>query len=99
MTLDIFAEAVEEGIEAREYYQERNPEAAEAFLDELDRLLDRIEVEPFSFPKDEHGTRKALFNRFPYKVVFKPGDKLIAVLAIVHQHRRASYWRERLRRI
>jgi hypothetical protein len=67
LTLNTFAEAVEEPRETRDYYQERNPEAAEAFLDELDRLLDRNEVEPFSFPKDEHGTARRSSTASPIK--------------------------------
>jgi hypothetical protein len=36
-----------------------------------------------------------LLRRFPYAAYFVIGDELPVIIAVLHQHRRPSAWRER----
>jgi hypothetical protein len=41
--------------------------------------------------------RRYVLREFPYELVYRyqPGDDVVRVIAIAHQHRRPGYWRRR----
>jgi plasmid stabilization system protein ParE len=94
-SLSIHAAALKEAELAIEWYRERSPRAAPRFLDELDRIIERVLQNTAQFPEYEFGTRRAFFHRFPYFVVFREKSK-IEVIAIVHGRRRPRYWEARV---
>lgn len=51
------------------WYFERNPTAAVAFLDEIDRAIEAIAENPSSWPPYLEGTRRFILRRFPFSVV------------------------------
>ena len=63
--------AIEEAELATEWYRQRSPRAAQRFLDEIDRLIQRVAEHPAQFPRYEAGTRRAFLRRFPYFIVFR----------------------------
>jgi plasmid stabilization system protein ParE len=97
LPIELHPEAVAEARGAREWYEERSPVAAGAFMAELDLAIDRISSSPDRWATYLHGTRRYLLNRFPYFIVYrKTGDKL-QVVAVAHGRRRPGYWRYRLK--
>lgn len=74
-------EAIAEARAARQWYEERSPAAAEAFLQELDHAIAQIEEFPEGWPPYMVGTRRYILRRFPYSVVYRRRDAAIQVLA------------------
>jgi len=79
--------ALEEAEEATGWYQQRSRRAAELFLDELDRAIERIGENPRQFPEYEFGTRRIVLRRFPYLVVFRETADGAETIAVAHGHR------------
>jgi plasmid stabilization system protein ParE len=81
---------------AREWYQERSPAAANAFMKELDHAIEQIAKFPGRWPTFRHGTRRFLLGRFPFSVVYWEGQQSIEIVAIAHARRRPGYWKARI---
>ena len=94
-TVRFHPDAVEEAEAATDWYVERSPRAAERFLDELLRGIDRIAENPEQFPKFVFGTRRMVLTNFPYLIVFRATDTTIEIVAVAHGRRRPGYWRNR----
>lgn len=79
------------------YYDEAEPDLAQQFVDELDRLLLRLSTFPRSAqPVQGYGTvRRALMRRFPFAVLYVVGDDGTTVLRVIHTARSAQEWPER----
>ena len=93
--VDLHPEATAEARAAFLWYAERNPSAANAFIAELDHAVREIRNSPERWPRHLHGTRKFLFRRFPYSVIYRITDAAIQVVAVAHQRRRPGYWKTR----
>jgi plasmid stabilization system protein ParE len=94
--VEIHPAALEEAQAAAEWYRQRSVPAAEMFLDEIERSVDRIrdfgeQCPPFTF-----GTRRLLLRRFPFAVVFRALSGRIEIIAFAHARRRPGYWRTRV---
>ncbi len=85
-------EAVQEARAARKWYLARNPEAAEAFMAELDEAIEQIEQAPRQWPPYLGGTRRYLLHRFPFFVVFREAATRVEIVAVAHGRRRPGYW-------
>jgi plasmid stabilization system protein ParE len=81
---------------AIDWYRQRSPRAAQRFLDEIDRLVNRIADHPTQFPSYEAGTRRAFLRRFPYFLVFREIQGETQIVAIAHGRRRPGYWKKRV---
>ena len=88
-------DAIEEARAAYEWYRERNPQAALAFAHELDAAVDGAAESPGTWPPYLNGTRRKLFTRFPFAMVYRDTGDCLEVVAVVHQRRRPGYWRDR----
>jgi plasmid stabilization system protein ParE len=95
-TARIHPDALQEAEAATDWYAERSPRAAERFLDELTRAIDRIAGNPEQFPKFVFGTRRMVLTKFPYVIVFRETDSVVVIVAVAHSRRRPGYWRDRL---
>lgn len=94
--LRIRPEAREEIESAFDWYSERSPKAAVAFLAEIDASLVSIVSHPQAHPPFTKSTRRRILDRFPYSVIFQEKDDIILVVAIAHAKRRFGYWRGRV---
>lgn len=92
----IHPDAVDEAEAALAWYANRSDAAAQAFLDELDRTISKIALDPNHYQLHEFDTRRAVLRRFPYVVVFRIDTGGIEIIALMHGHRRPGYWRARL---
>lgn len=89
-------DAAREVFEAQDWYAERDELASEAFAHETDLVVRRIMAAPERYPRYLHGTRRLIFPRFPFSIVYLELEDLIWIVAIAHQRRRPGYWYERL---
>jgi plasmid stabilization system protein ParE len=92
-SVDFHPEAIAEALAAREWYSSRSGvAAAEAFDQELNRAIKLISEAPLRWPEYRFGTRRYLFRRFPYAVVYRIHSADIQVIAVAHARRRPGYW-------
>lgn len=88
-------DAVEEAKAARQWYAERSQSAADSFLVELDHGIEAIAQSPDRWPPFKQGTRRYLFHRFPFQLIYRVVNDRIEVVAVAHGRRRPGYWKAR----
>lgn len=89
--------AAQEVEEARNWYQEESPSAEEGFLADLSHAVEQVAAAPLRWPRYRAQTRRYVFRRYPYSLVYRVCDDLVRVLAVAHDKRRVSYRMARLR--
>jgi plasmid stabilization system protein ParE len=94
--INVHPEAVAEAQAAELWYRERNTLAADAFLAELDRAVERIAEEPERYPLYVNDTRRYLLQRFPFYLVYREVTGKLEIVAIAHGRRRPGYWKKRI---
>lgn len=94
--LRFHSQAQEEINEAFDWYFKRSREAADAFLGEVGKSLNRIVSGPRHFPLFTKSTRRLVMHGFPYAVIFQEKDETILVIAVSHAKRRPGYWKARI---
>jgi plasmid stabilization system protein ParE len=77
------------------WYEQRQPGLGDDFMDEFERALRRIVVEPGRWRKIRGDNRRLNFHRFPYAIVYSVGADVLYVKAVMHLHRRPFYWQHR----
>jgi len=85
---------------AADYYDDIEPDLGRDFRSEVRRIVTLIlEHRRIGQPVDR-GTRTALrefeLKRFPYRLIYSIEAGGIVIAAVAHQHRRSSYWRNRV---
>ena len=93
--IDVHPEAVAEARAAAQWYRERSASAADAFLAELDRAVERIAENPGTYPHHVRGTRRYLLQRFPFYLVYREVSGKLEIIAIAHGRRKPGYWKTR----
>ena len=96
--LDFTPEALGEIDDAFEWDLARSPQAAEAFLREVESAFALIVSSPDIWPSFEAATRRYILRRFPYNIIYREIAGGIEIVAVAHQKRRPRYWRSRLSR-
>jgi plasmid stabilization system protein ParE len=96
LQIDVHPEAVAEARAAAQWYRERSPLAADAFLAELDRAVQRIAEKPEMYSSYIRGTRRYLLQRFPFYLVYRQIAKKLEIIAIAHGRRKPGYWKKRI---
>jgi len=85
-------EAVLEIDEARSWYEERSLAAAVGFEAELAHAVDQVIGAPLRWPRFRGGTRRYVFRRYPYSLIYRVEDDDVKVLAVAQDKRRSGYW-------
>ena len=88
-------EADEELEAAALWYEARQPELGDDFLDDFELTLRRAIQNPHLPHLIQGENRKLNFNRFPYAIVYELKKEILYVKAVMHLHRRPFYWRHR----
>lgn len=96
--VDYLPEASRELEDAFEWYLDRSPQAAEAFVRETDQAFAVIAAAPLVWPHFGAGTHRYVLRRFPYGIIYRESEVGIQVVAVAHHKRRPRYWHHRLRR-
>lgn len=93
--VEFHPEAAAEAQAAFAWYRERSAAVAAAFLDELDRAVERVSERPDRWPATGPGLRRFHLRRFPFAIVYRIIEERVQVVAVVHGRRRPGYWRAR----
>lgn len=93
-----FEEALDEAEHERKWYRERSPSAETSFLRELDHAVEIVSEAPHRWPRYLAGTRRYVFRRFPFSLIYFVEDDVIMIVAIANDRKRPGYWRGRLRK-
>ena len=91
----VHTEAEEEILQALAWYAERSAIAARAFVQELSSMVRLAVQSPGSWPRNYGNTRRIVFPRFPFDLVFRMKGETIEIVAVAHPRRRPSYWKDR----
>lgn len=93
----LLAAAEDKANEAFDWYQSERYGLGDEFRNEVKLSLARIVSRPLQFGL-VHGkdVRRAGVRRFPYSIIFQVEDDLILVLAIFHEKRSPTIWRDRI---
>jgi plasmid stabilization system protein ParE len=95
LRLEFHPEAIAEARAAHAWYAERSDTAAAGFLRELDHSVAQVLSAPRRWPKHKLGTRRFVFHRFPFLLVYRVAGNVVEVVAVAHARRRPGYWRSR----
>ena len=87
------SEALAEAEAALLWYVERSLPAGKAFLKELTHAVERVSETPEQWPQYIEGTRRYVFHRFPFSLVYREMGTDVAVVAIAHGKRKPGYWK------
>jgi len=89
--------AVDESIEASNYYEAERRGLGREFDDELDAALATIVANPRMWPRDEVAdVHRYRMTRFPYVIYYSVEPAAVTVYAIAHSSREPGYWLDRL---
>src|SRR5882724_10925851 len=81
--------------EAGRWYESREAGLGIRFVAEVRASLQHITNNPLRFPIIGEDVRRALLDRFPYSVYFINEPERVAIIALLHQHRRPDVWQAR----
>lgn len=82
-------------LEARRWYEERQPGLGDKLLEEVEAALASIEQWPELPPKVDDRVRRAALQQFPYGIFYVSHSGTIRVIAILHRARHPERWRSR----
>jgi hypothetical protein len=89
------SEARKEFFEAAEYYEDQVVALGDVFIDEVEKVLNVIELQPVSGAKITNSERRFLVSRFPYGVIYSVEADQIVIFAVMDLRRKPGYWKSR----
>ena len=93
--LEIHPAATEEADAATDWYARRSLFAARAFVSELIHAVDQVAEEPERWPFFEDDTRRYVFPKFPFSLIYRIRQEKIQIIAVMHSKRKPGYWKKR----
>ncbi len=78
------------------FYESRETDLGDKFLEEITLSFRRIREHPFSYSKVFDEYRRYLMAHFPYGLVYRIEDERVLVFAVAHLRRRPGYWKDRV---
>ena len=78
------------------WYENRQDGLGVRFLDALDVGRNSINASPESFPIVANKIRVCSLKRFPYGIYFRALPQELLFLGVLHLHRDADAWKDRL---
>jgi hypothetical protein len=80
---------------SKEWYDLQKELLGEKFINEVDKTLQIILLNPFQFPKIKGEIRRAPTQKFPFGIFFFITEDIINVIAIFHSSRNPKIWKSR----
>jgi len=95
--LIIRPDAEAELMEAVDWYEQRNPDAAARFARQFGATLSRIVDNPLQYQLIDDEIRRAPVAGFQYGLLYVASDDEIVILSCFHPRRDPANWRDRIR--
>lgn len=95
MTYGFLSPARQELAQALEYYERAVPGLGLEFLDEVERTVRRILLQPEAWTRLSEIHRRCRMRRFPYGLIYSVEGDVVLVVAVFHLHRHPDLWKER----
>ena len=96
MNFTVHPAAADELRETAAFYSERgDQELGLSFISEFERALNLVSDNPELGAVWRGSTRRFPLRRFPYSLIYKGKAQEFQVIALAHQRRRPSYWKNR----
>jgi toxin ParE1/3/4 len=88
-----------EALDAFNWYEERNPDVADRFAEQLRETFSRIASRPQLYPRypGQPLVQFVELKSFPYLVIYRDLEDEVEVIAVVHARRQPLYWNSRLK--
>ncbi len=93
--IDFHPKALQEAEAARDWYAERSPVASRAFVIELTHAVEQVAESPEMWPQYDLDTRRYVFPRFPFSLIYRIVEEGIEIVAVAHAKRKPGYWKGR----
>lgn len=90
------SDADAEVVEAARYYEVRSSGLGSDLLEEIQRSLTQIAIDPEMYRQVGRRVRRKPLRRFPYNLIYLVYPDQIRIVAFAHQKRRPFYWQKRL---
>jgi hypothetical protein len=88
--------AVEEILEAKNFYNSKVNGLGNHLFEEIDRAIKLIEETPVTWPTISKYLHRFILKKFPFAVIYRIKEDSIQVIAFMHQHRKPFYWKKRI---
>ena len=83
-------------LDAYSWYEDRITGLGSRLLEELERVFNRVVINPGSYREVEPGIRSAIAHTFPYLTFYAFDDEAVYVLAVIHASQDPAYIAARL---
>jgi len=84
--------------EAAAYYENCREGLGKAFLETIERNVQKLAENPLHYRKIRGRFRRCIVNRFPYGIIYSIESDFIFIAAVMHLHREPNYWLQRLKK-
>jgi toxin ParE1/3/4 len=95
MTYRLLSVAQQELADAMEYYERASPGLGLEFLDEVERTVRRILLQPEAWTRVSENHRRCRTRRFPYGLIYTLDPDALLITAVFHLHRHPDSWKGR----
>jgi hypothetical protein len=100
MKLRMLPEALDELVEAGQWYERKQSGLGQRFLERFGDTWKWIARSPLQFPKIEIDSdrifQRAALNDFPYDVIFEARSPVLLIVAVSHHKRSRDHWHGRV---
>jgi toxin ParE1/3/4 len=96
MRFEFHKEALEEYRQAAQWYDNREPQLALRFVDEVESAIHRVLDTPTRWRMIDEDVRRCLTHVFPYAILYTIEPEFVLIVAVMHCGREPGYWKERL---
>ena len=76
--------AEQELLEARDFYNDRNPSLGLRFLEDVENAITRLQQNPLLGKTVRPNIRETLLRRFPYRLLYGVEETEIVIVAVAH---------------
>jgi plasmid stabilization system protein ParE len=94
MTYRFLSPAQRELAEAADYYEHTVPGLGLEFLDEVERTVNRILLQPEAWMRVSERHRRCLARRFPYGLIYSVEGDVVTIAAVFHLRRHPDAWKD-----
>lgn len=96
MSYRFLTSAEEEMTEAALFYDEKVSGLGTDFIDDVQRVVDRLRTYPTLGQVVSGDLRRIVLSRFPFSLIYSIEPEGLLIVAVAHQRRRPGYWHERI---